>query len=320
MSRRRPTTVRSDSSHAAATGAPPRPRRRALRDARCLVTGASSGLGRAIALALGREGSRVVLTGRCAERLDETARSLIAAGSPSENVSTVLADLTSEADRNQLIDAVSERFQGSLDLLVNAAGVGAYGRFESHSPEILREVFEINVFAPAELTRAALPLLRRGCRPAVVNLGSIVARRGLPGRSEYSASKFALAGFSESIRAEWASDGIDVLLVNPGFTATAFEENLLVNTAIFQTDAQRSMSADVVATSTLRALRLGRHELTLTLPGRFLLLVNRLFPRFVDFGFGLWTRHLYADRDALLRAEGNEETRSTVSDSRLRKT
>ena len=306
--RHRPTTVRSDTSHAAAIRATLPPRRRDLRDARCLVTGASSGLGRAIALALGRAGSRVVLTGRCSERLDETAHSLVASGSPAGNVATVLANLTSSADRLRLIDAVSERFNGALDLLVNAAGVGAYGRFESHSPIILRELFEINVFAPIELARGVLPLLRRGLRPSVVNVGSIVARRGLPGRSEYSAGKFALAGFTESIRAEWACDGIHVLLVNPGFTATAFEDHLLINTAIFQTSGRRSMSADLVAASTLRALRLGRHELTLTSSGRFLLLLNRVFPRFLDFGFSLWTRRLYSDSAALLLAESHPST------------
>jgi short-subunit dehydrogenase len=275
-----------------------------LRNARCVVTGASSGLGRAIAIALGNAGCHVVLTGRSAERLEETARSIIDAGRPPSSVSTVVADLTNESDRSQLLDTVSGRFSGSLDLLINAAGVGAYGRFESHSPSVLRELFEINVFALAELTRGALPLLRRGRAPSVVNIGSIVSRRGLPGRSEYSASKFALAGLTEALRAEWARDGIHVLMVNPGFTATSFEDHLLVNTAIYQTRSRRSMSADAVALATLRALRRGRHEITLTPGGRLLLLVNRLSPRIVDFGFSRWTRHLYSDLAAFHRPEG----------------
>ena len=86
------------------------------------------------------------------------------------------------------------------------------------------------------MSRRSCPLLRRGDRPSLVNLGSIVARRGLPGRSEYSASKFAVAGFTESIRAEWAKFGIHVLLLNPGFTATEFEQNLVVDTARVPTD------------------------------------------------------------------------------------
>jgi len=303
------------------TSRPPRPsrtfvaaangpsRRHDLRDARCLVTGASSGLGQAIAVALGEAGCRVVLTGRSAERLEQTARSLIDAGRPPSSVSTVVADLTSESDRSRLLNAVSTRFAGSLDLLVNAAGVGAYGRFESHHPSVLREVFEINLFALAELTRGALPLLRRGRAPSVVNIGSIVARRGLPGRSEYSASKFALAALCESLRAEWAKDGIGVLLVNPGFTATPFEDHLLVNTAVYQTTSRRSMTAADVACATLRALRRGRHEITLTSGGRLLLLLNRLIPRFVDFAFSLWTRRLYSDLAALHRAEGRSADR-----------
>jgi short-subunit dehydrogenase len=277
--------------------------RRTFRDARCLVTGATSGLGKAIALELLRQGAAIVATGRSIERLDAVRREAIARGARPEAVHIVAADLTSPDDLRRLLDQTNARLGGALDLAVNAAGVGAYGRFESHDPSVLRRVFEINVFALAEVCRGVLPLLRRGHHPSLVNIGSIVARRALPGRPEYSASKFAVAGLTDSLRAEWAIDGIHVLLLNPAFTATAFEENLVIDTALYKVRHKRTMSAEAVAQATLRAVRRRRNEVTLTTYGRLLLLTNRLLPRFVDWGLGRWTRKLYSQEGALREAE-----------------
>lgn len=277
--------------------------RRHFDDARCLVTGASSGLGRALAARLARSGARVVVTGRSADRLDALVQQLESDGIATGRVVPFAADLTRDDDRSRLLDTVGELYDGALDVVVQSAGVGAYGRFLSHDPSVLRQIFEINFFAPAELTRELAPMLRRGRDPAMVVLGSIVARRSLPGRSEYSASKHAVAAFVDAIRAEWAREKIHVLLVNPGFTNTAFDQNLLIDTAIYKVADRRRMSADAVADRTLRALSRGRNEVTFSIGGRTLLLVNRLLPRFVDWGFGLWTRRLYADRPKLEQAE-----------------
>ena len=281
-------------------------RRESYRGARCLVTGASSGIGAAFARALAAEGARLVLTGRSVDRLAGVADAAIAAGLGPGSVTAVAADLTDPEERRTVIEVADERFGGALDLLVNAAGVGAYGRFESHGPEVLRRLLELNTIALAEVCRGALPLLKRGDRPSVVNVGSVVARRGLPGRPEYSASKFAVAGLTEAIRAEWAPEGIHVLLFNPGFTATNFERNVIEHTAVYRTDHHRTMAPDEVARRGLDAARAGRHERTLSGQGRLLLLVNRLLPRFVDWGFARWTRRLYADCDALAAAEHRE--------------
>lgn len=262
------------------------------KDRRCLVTGASSGLGQAVAEALAREGAKVLLTGRDRERLETIRTHLIGSGAEPSHLHTVACDLTNEEDRLRLIQVAREQFDG-LDLLVNSAGVGATGHFETHEPAVMRRVFDINVFALTELSLLALPLLKRGDCPALVNFGSIVARRGLPGRCEYTASKFAIAGWTESIRAEWIRYGIHVLLINPGFTATPFEANLLADTAVYRTTSWRVMTADQVATRTLRAIRRRKNEITLSLPGRLLLLTNRLIPRLVDWGFGRFTLRLY---------------------------
>ncbi|WP_435011697.1 SDR family NAD(P)-dependent oxidoreductase [Tundrisphaera lichenicola] len=269
-------------------------RRKSFSGARCLVTGASSGLGRAIAEELVKAGSNVLLTGRSIDRLDQVATHLVASGASPDAVTRIAADLTLERGREEVLRLARDRF-GALDIVVNAAGVGATGHFDTHEPEIFRSIFEINVFALVEMTRMSLPLLRRGVRPSLVNLGSIVARRALPGRPEYSSSKFAVAGFTESIRAEWSKYGIHVLLLNPGFTKTEFEQNLLVNTARVPTSQKRVMTAKKVAEHTLKAIRRGHHELTLTTEGQLLLFINRLAPRIVDAGFAFFTRRVFRD-------------------------
>ena len=119
---------------------------------------------------------------------------------------------------------------------------------------MLRKIFEINFFAMAEVCRLALPLLAGGSEPVMVAMGSVNARRGLPGRSEYSASKFAVTGFTESIRIEWRRFGIHVLQVNPGFTDTPFDDNALINTARVSVSHRRTMTPDAVALATLRAV------------------------------------------------------------------
>ncbi len=270
-------------------------RRRTYAGARCLVTGASSGLGRAMAERLAREGARVLLTGRSRDRLDAVVAGLIAEGVDPARLVAEPADLTDVDDRRRAVDRAAGSFGGALDLAINCAGVGATGQFETHGPDVLRRVFEINVFALAEVTREVRPLLALGDGPALLNVGSIVARRGLPGRVEYSASKFAVAGFTEAIRAEWARFGIRVMLLNPGFTATEFEANLVADTARVKTTSRRVMTADRVADIALRALLKGKDELTLTPSGRLLLAINRLLPRLVDRGLDRYIRRLFPD-------------------------
>ncbi len=256
-------------------------------ETRCLVTGASSGLGRAIAEHLVRAGAQVVLTGRSTDRLQAIAQGLIADGADPKRIITIPADLTIGEERRRLFDDLAGHF-AALDLVINNAGVGAAGQFDTHDPDVLRQVFEINVFAMAEVCRAALPLLARGRQPTLVNMGSIVARRGLPGRTEYSASKFAVTGFTEALRVEWRRFGIHVVQVNPGFTDTPFDRNAIVNTARYSVAHHRVMSADAVAAATLRAVAYRKREITLTRQGKLLILISTLAPRFVDWGFSRW--------------------------------
>src|SRR6202011_4408155 len=113
-------------------------------------------------------------------------------------------------------------------------------------------------------TRLFLPLLRKGQKPAVVNISSFAGKRGIPARSEYSASKFAVQGFSEALRAELAKDNIDVLVICPGLTQTNFSQNMLEQKAKMPMDHMRGMTSEQVASATLRAIERGSNETCLT--------------------------------------------------------
>ncbi|QEH34934.1 putative oxidoreductase [Aquisphaera giovannonii] len=271
---------------------------RAWDETRALVTGASSGLGRAIAEHLVRAGATVVLTGRSAGRLDDVAAGLAREGADPARMITVPADLTVEEDRTRLFDEARDRL-GALDVVVNNAGVGATGQFDTHDPSDLRRVFEVNVFATIEACRASLPLLAEGRDPVMVLMGSVNARRGLPGRSEYSASKFAVSGFAESIRIEWRRFGIHVLQVNPGFTDTPFDDNAVVKTARVSVKHRRTMSPDTVARATLRAIEARRREIVVSPHAKLFLLTSKLAPRFVDWGLTRWLFRHFPDAPAL---------------------
>lgn len=280
--------------------------RRSWRETRALVTGASSGLGRAIAEDLVRRGATVVLTGRSLARLEETAAELIRGGADPGRVIVEPADLTVQTDRDRLFEIVRDRL-GALDLLVNNAGVGATGQFDTHDAWVLRRVFEINFFAMAEVSRAALPFLSAGVEPAMLVMGSINARRGLPGRVEYSASKFAVSGFVESLRIEWRRYGIHILQVNPGFSATPFDENAVVKTARVSVADWRTASPESVAAAALRGVEKKKREITLTGKGRMLVLANRFLPRFVDWGLSRWLLRHFPDSPALRQGKPRQQ-------------
>lgn len=251
---------------------------RRISGSRMLITGASQGIGRALALAAAARGAKVLAVARSGELLHELAEQVHKEGGSLE---TVIADIAEPQDRERLVEAALEHF-GGLDLLVNNAGIGATGHFVEAGPERLRKIMEVNFFAVTETVRLFLPLLRAGNRPAIVNISSIAGKRAIPARSEYSASKFAIQGFSEALRAELAKDGIDVLVVCPGLTDTNFSKNMLEQKARMPVDHLRGMKPEKVAAATLRAIERGQHEVCLTLQGKLIVFVSRFFPRLAD--------------------------------------
>jgi len=268
--------------------------RRKLAGLRVLVTGASQGIGRALAVAAARKGCRVLASARSPELLAELAVEIRTAGGV---VETVVADITQPDDRRAMADAATRHF-GGLDVLVNNAGIGATGHFMDSDPAILRTIFETNFFGLTETTRVFLPMLKKGTTPAIVNISSVVGRRALPARALYASSKFAVAGFSEAIRAELAKDGVQVIVVNPGLTQTNFSKNMLEQKAKLQLDHLRGMTSEQVAEATLTAIAKGRNEVTLTMKGKMLVLVSRFAPWVVDFFARKKVRELFADEIA----------------------
>jgi len=243
----------------------------------------------------------VVLAARSADKLRELADRLIAQGA---EALAVPADVTADADRRRLIDTAVERF-GGLDVLINNAGVGSFGHFAESSEVVLRRIMEVNFFAPAELIRLAIPHLERGAQPAIVNVSSMCGRRGLPAWPEYSASKFALCGLTEALRAEMVRFDIDVLLIVPGLTRTDLWGHMLRNEGRMKIDMDRGMAPDAVAEDILTALEKGRAETVLGREARWILRVNRFLPRLVNRLMARKVRRLYAT-DSSVRETMNQ--------------
>lgn len=265
--------------------------RRTLAGLRVLVTGASQGIGRSLAVVVAKQGCKVLASARSGPLLDELASEVRAAGG---TIETVVADVTSPTDRQAMVEAARRHFDG-LDVLINNAGIGATGHFMDTKPETLRQIFETNYFGTAEMIRAFLPMLKQGTTPCIVNISSVLGRRAWPARGLYSASKFAVQGLSDAIRAELAKDGIDVLVVNPGLTRTNFSKNLLENKAKLPMEHMRGMSSDTVAAATLKALAAGKDELSLTFRGKLLIVAGRFLPKVIDFFAKRKIRKLFAE-------------------------
>jgi len=188
-----------------------------------LVTGASRGIGRAIAHAYVREGARVVVTGRDAAALNALAAEL------GDAVHAVAGDLAGPETPSVLVGAAMSRF-GGLDLLVNNAGAIHPARdLVDFAPEDWRAVIEVNLVAPAMLARAAVPAMRTAGRGHIINISSIGGRKGGRGRSAYRASKAALINLTESLAAELAGDRIQVNCICPGSVDTEGYRELMAS-------------------------------------------------------------------------------------------
>lgn len=272
--------------------------RRELKGMRVLVTGASQGIGKALAELAARRGAKVIATARSVDLLNELAETVKKDG---HTLVVVQADVTKPEDRQKMVDAAMQHF-GGLDILINNAGIGATGHFADADPNILRTIMETNFFGTTETTRVFLPILKQGTKPAIVNISSIVGKRALPARGLYSASKFAVEGWSQAIRAELYKDGIDVVVINPGLTQTNFSKNMLEQKAKVQMDHLRGMTSEQVAEATLRAIEKGKNNLNLTFKGKLLLLVARFAPWIIDLFARKKVRELFADEIAARRA------------------
>src|SRR5688500_2325581 len=254
--------------------------RRSIRGRVVLVTGSSRGIGKRLAERLAPFGARLALTARSADELAALAGDLKARGT---EVEYFPADLTDPVGRERLVQGVADRF-GGLDVLVNCAGVCSFGEFATSSEEVLRRVLEINFFAPVELVRLAQPHLVRsaadGRRPAVVNVASICGRAGIPSLPEHCASKHALVGMTEALRAEFARFDIDVLLVLPGLVRSDdLNRHLLRNEGRIYLDFEGAQPSDEVAAGVVRSLERNRGEAAVGFVSWWVWVGKRLWPR-----------------------------------------
>ena len=261
--------------------------RRSLNNKRILITGASSGIGAVLASLLAKEGANLIILARRKERLQHIANAILQ--EHKERIITLVdGDITNpDVQKKAVQDAVEQL--GGLDILINNAGVGAMARIEDYTQETLRHVFEVNFFALFGLTQLALPYLKQGAEPMVVNISSIVGLRGVPHYGVYGASKFAVTGLSESMRAEFVRYGIDVLQVCPGTTQTEFFDVLHQSTSAPKLPFHRPVSSEYVARRVVRAMKKGKHRIIPYLPAVLLDGLQRLCPRLVD-----WVMARYA--------------------------
>ncbi|MGB7329333.1 MAG: SDR family NAD(P)-dependent oxidoreductase [Rubripirellula sp.] len=242
-------------------------------DAVAIVTGASSGIGRCLCELLSDRGANVIAVARRADRL-ATLSNRPTAG----RIIPLVGDVTDDQSRQTIIDTAVQIRDGEIDLLVNNAGIGGIGPFADASPDRLRQIMEVNFFAPVELTRLALPHLGHGRAAVVCNISSVLGHRAVANKSEYCASKFAIHGFSDSLRAELAPQDIQVTLVSPSTTDSEFFDSL-VHTDANQTSASiGSWTPDRVARATLAAIKSRRSEVILSVGGKALVYADRISP------------------------------------------
>ncbi len=236
------------------------------------ITGASSGIGRALARAFAAQGCRLILTGRSSQRLEETEREAAARESLS-----VPADLRDSDSIARVCEQAVTRF-GGVDILVNCAGVGLYAPSFESPPDVVRQLFELNVLAPVEITRQVLPSMPRG--GAVVNISSIAGKVPLPWLTLYSASKYALNAYSDGLRMELSAAGIHVLCVCPGYVDTSFSKNVLGGRIPEKVAGQRhfKITAEKCAEEVLGGLRRDRCTVVTPRIGWLLAAAARLIP------------------------------------------
>jgi len=243
---------------------------------RILLTGATGGIGRSLALELARRGARLALAGRDATRLELLAGEIAGTW---VHAATLPFDLVRPGSQAVLIQRTIDSL-GGIDVLINNAGRSHFGAFAEQDETAITELLATNLTAPLLLARAALPYLIARGTGCIVNIGSVFGAIGFPYNAAYSASKFALRGFSEALRRELADTGVTVLYVAPRATATAMN-----GPAVRALQAETGTAVDApekVAAAIADALATGRKEVTLGGPEQIFARLNALLPRVVD--------------------------------------
>ncbi|QZE15672.1 SDR family oxidoreductase [Halosquirtibacter laminarini] len=244
-----------------------------------VITGASSGIGEALARTYSSKGAKIVLGARRQDRLEKLASEL-----PSD-VLCVATDVTKEEDCKNLINSAIDRF-GRIDVLINNAGISMRAVFQDVQLDVLKNVMDVNFWGTVYCTKYALEHIVHS-KGSIVGVISIAGYVGLPGRTGYAASKFAVRGFLDTVRIENMHKGVHVLVAAPGFTSSEIRTQALVEDGSKQGDTPRNeskmMSAERCAELIFNAVKRRKRTIIMTLvEGKFTVLLSKFFPKLLD--------------------------------------
>lgn len=252
-----------------------------MKDKVIIITGGSSGIGRACALAFGRAGGKIVINGRNAKKLNEVGQELSAAGI---EYLAIPGDVSQEHDCRQLIEQTITKY-GRIDVMLNNAGISMRALFQDVDLDVIRQLMDINFWGTVYCTKFALPYLLQS-KGSVIGVSSIAGYQGLPGRTGYSASKFAMQGFLGALRTETLHQGLHVMVACPGFTASNIRNTALAADGSQQGESPRDeakmMTAEEVADHILKATRQRKRDLVLTTQGKLAVLLGKFLPGLTD--------------------------------------
>jgi short-subunit dehydrogenase len=246
-----------------------------------IITGASSGIGWALAVEFAKQGAYVVAAARSKSNLEKLVTDQ---KNSNGKVMAVVTDVSREEDCKNLIDTTISKF-GKIDILINNAGVSMRALFEDTDLSVIKRLMDVNFWGTVYCTKFALPHLLKS-RGSLVGVSSVAGYKGLPGRTGYTASKFAMQGFLGVVRAENIKKGLHVLIACPGFTSSNIRNTALAADGSQQGESPRDenkmMSAEDVAIHILRSVKKRKRNLVLTTEGKIIVLFNKFFPTLLD--------------------------------------
>ena len=252
-----------------------------MKDKVVIITGGTSGIGKACAFAFGKAGAKVVISGRDQNKLQETSMELA-----QQNITclAVQSDVSRAEDANILIDRSIATF-GQIDVLINNAGISMRALFQDVDLAVIKQVMDINFYGTVFVTKGALPHILKS-KGSIIGVSSIAGYRGLPGRTGYSASKFAMQGFLEALRTEVMHQGVHVMVACPGFTASNIRNTALNANGAMQGESPRAeekmMTAEEVAGRILIGTLSRKRELIMTSQGKLTVFLNKWLPKLTD--------------------------------------
>ncbi len=262
-----------------------------------VVTGASSGIGMALALELGDLGANVAIGARNSDKLKELAEVIESKGS---QVAWCVADVSKEEDCRQLIETAAARF-GGIDVLICNAGISMRALLDDVDPSVLHRLMDVNFWGTVYCAKYALPYIQKS-RGSIVGISSVAGIHGLPGRTGYSASKYAMTGFLETVRIENLKKGVHVMIACPGFTASNVRFAALTADGSSQGETPRKeekmMTAEEAAYRIIRGISRRKRFITMDFQGHASRLIKKIAPAFLD---RMFYNHMAKEPDSPLK-------------------